>query len=79
MNKALPDRARSTLHLVAIGVVLVAAFQACIGWFRDRVLLFLVTRMEVSAERGVLQHLLRLPFPVLDKMTVGERLQAITA
>ena len=76
MNTALPDRARSTLHLVAIGVVLVAAFQACIGWFRDKVLLFLVTRMAVSAERGVLQHLLRLPFPVLDKMTVGERLQA---
>ena len=77
MNTALPDRARSTLHVVAAGVLLVAAFQACIGWFRDRVLLFLVTRMEVSAERGVLQHLLRLPFPLLDKMTVGERLQAI--
>ena len=59
-----------------LGVLLVAAFQACIGWFRDRVVLFLVTRMAVSAERGVLQHLLRLPFPVLDKMTVGERLQA---
>jgi ABC-type bacteriocin/lantibiotic exporter with double-glycine peptidase domain len=77
MDKALPDRARSTLHVVAVGVLLVAAFQACIGWLRDRVLLFLVTRMEVSAERGVLQHLLRLPFPLLDKMTVGERLQAI--
>jgi len=77
MNKALPDRAPSTLHVVAMGVVLVAAFQACTGWLRDRVLLFLVTRMEVSAERGVLQHLLRLPFPLLDRMTVGERLQAI--
>jgi ABC-type bacteriocin/lantibiotic exporter with double-glycine peptidase domain len=77
MNKALPDRARSTLHVVATGVLLVAVFQACLGWLRDRVLLFLVTRMEVSSERGVLQHLLRLPFPVLDKMTLGERLQAI--
>jgi ATP-binding cassette subfamily B protein len=77
MNEALPDRARSTLHVVAMGVVLVAVFQAAIGWLRDRVLLFLVTRMEVSAERGVLQHMLRLPFPLLDKMTVGERLQAI--
>ncbi|WP_242345364.1 ABC transporter transmembrane domain-containing protein [Anaeromyxobacter terrae] len=77
MNQALPDRARSTLHVVALGVVLVAAFQACTGLLRDRVLLFLVTRMEVSAERGILQHLLRLPFPVLDRMTLGERLQAI--
>jgi len=78
MNQALPDRARSTLHVVAIGVVLVAAFQAVTGWLRDRVLMFLVTRMEVSAERGVLQHLLRLPFPILDRMTIGERLQAFT-
>jgi ATP-binding cassette, subfamily B, bacterial len=77
MNQALPDRARSTLHVLAVGVVLVAAFQASLGWLRDRVLLFLVTRIEVSAERGVLQHLLRLPFPMLDRMTLGDRLQAI--
>jgi ATP-binding cassette, subfamily B, bacterial len=77
MNQALPDRARSTLHVVAVGVLLVAAFQASLGWLRDRVLLFLVTRVEVSAERGVLQHLLRLPFPTLDRMTLGDRLQAI--
>jgi ABC-type bacteriocin/lantibiotic exporter with double-glycine peptidase domain len=78
MDTALPDRARSTLHLVAVGVVLVAAFQASIGWIRGRVLLFLVTRVSVSAERGLLQHLLRLPFPFLEKMTLGERLQAFT-
>ncbi len=78
MDRALPDRARSTLHLVAVGVVLVAAFQAWIGWVREKVLLFLVTRIDISAERGLLQHLLRLPFPYLDKMTLGERLQAFT-
>jgi ABC-type bacteriocin/lantibiotic exporter with double-glycine peptidase domain len=78
MNTALPDRARSTLHVVAVGVVLVTAFQAWMGWLRERILLFLVTRIAVSAERGLLQHMLRLPFPFLDKLTLGERLQAIT-
>ena len=78
MDRALPDRARSTLHLVAVGVVLVALFQALIGWVRERVMLYLVTRVEVSAEGGLLQHMLRLPFPLLDKMTLGERLQAFT-
>ena len=78
MNTALPDRARSTLHLVAVGVVLVAAFQAWIGWFRTKLLLFLATRVDVSAEGGLLQHLLRLPFAYLDKLTLGERLQAFT-
>jgi ATP-binding cassette, subfamily B, bacterial len=78
MNTALPDRARSTLHVVAAGIVLVAAFQAWVGWLRERVLLYLVTRVAVSAERGLLHHLLRLPFPFLDRMTLGERLQAFT-
>ncbi|HVP65977.1 MAG TPA: ABC transporter transmembrane domain-containing protein [Anaeromyxobacteraceae bacterium] len=78
MNRALPDRARSTLQVAAVGVVLVAAFQAWTGFVRERILLFLVTRLEVSAERGLLQHLLALPFPVLDRMTLGERLQAFT-
>jgi len=78
MNTALPDRARSTLQVVALGVVLLAAFQAWIGWIRENVLLFLVTRVSLSAERGLLQHMLRLPFPFLDKMTLGERLQAFS-
>jgi len=78
MNTALPDRARSTLRVVAAGVALVAAFQGWLGWLRERVLLFLATRISISAERGLLQHLLRLPFPVLDGMTLGERLQAMT-
>jgi ABC-type bacteriocin/lantibiotic exporter with double-glycine peptidase domain len=78
MDTALPDRAPSTLHLVAAGVVLVAAFQAWLGFLRERILLFLVTRIDVSAERGLLQHMLRLPFPFLDRMTLGERLQAMT-
>ena len=78
MNRALPDRALQTLYLVAAGVIFVAAFQAWIGWVRERVLLFIVTRLEVSSERGVLQHLLQLPFAGLEKMTLGERLQAFT-
>jgi len=78
MNRALPDRARSTLHVVALGVVLVAASQAWLGFLRERILLFLTTRVAVSAERGLLRHLLRLPFAVLERMTMGERLQAIT-
>jgi ATP-binding cassette subfamily B protein len=78
LGLVVPDRARSMLHLVAVGVILVAAFQAWIGWVREKVLLYLVTRIDVSAEGGLLQHLLRLPFPYLDKMTLGERLQAFT-
>ncbi len=76
MNQALPDGAWSTLKLVAAGVLLVAGFQAWTGWIRERTLLYLATRLETSAERGFLEHLLRLPFPFLQKKTLGDMLQA---
>lgn len=76
MNQALPDGAWSTLKLVAAGVMLVAVFQAWVGWVRERTLLYLVTRLETSAEQGFLEHLLRLPFPFLQKRTLGDMLQA---
>ena len=76
MNQALPDGAWSTLKLVAAGVLLVAAFQAWTGWIRERTLLYLATRLETSAERGFLEHLLRLPFSFLQKKTLGDMLQA---
>lgn len=76
MNQALPDGAWSTLKLVTAGVLLVAAFQAWTGWIRERTLLYLATRLETSAERGFLEHLLRLPFPFLQKKTLGDMLQA---
>lgn len=78
MNQALPDGAWATLKLVAAGVLLIAFFQAWMGWIRERTLLFLVTRMEVSVERGFLEHLLRLPFPFLQKKTLGDLLQAFS-
>jgi ABC-type bacteriocin/lantibiotic exporter with double-glycine peptidase domain len=76
MNQALPDGAWSTLKLVAAGVLLVAAFQAWTGWIRERMLLYLATRLETSVELGFLEHLLRLPFPFLQKKTLGDMLQA---
>lgn len=78
MDRALPDGARSLLHLVALGVVLVALFQAWASWLREQTLLFLTTRLEVAAERGFLEHLLRLPFPFLQQKTLGDFLQAFS-
>jgi len=78
MDRALPDGAGSLLRVIALGVVLVAACQAWTGWIRDRILLFLITHVEVTSERGFLEHLLKLPFPFLQKKTLGELLQAFS-
>lgn len=76
MNRALPDGAGTTLKLVTLGVLMVAVFQAWTGWVRERALLYLATRLEASAKRGFLEHLLKLPFPFLQSKTLGELLQA---
>ena len=76
LNRALPDGAASLLGLVAAGTLLVALFQAWLGWLRGRTLLFLVNHVEVATETGFLNHVLRLPFALLQRKTVGELLQA---
>jgi ABC-type bacteriocin/lantibiotic exporter with double-glycine peptidase domain len=78
VDRALPDGARSMLALAAAGAAAVAAFQALTGWLRERMLLYLATRAELAFQRGVLEHLLRLPFPELERRPLGERLQAFT-
>jgi ATP-binding cassette subfamily B protein RaxB len=76
MDRALPDGARSLLGLVVAGMLLATVHQVWIGWIQERVLLFLATRVNVSAERGFLEHALRCPFPFLQSRTLGELMQA---
>ena len=76
LNRALPDGAETLLVVVAVGIVLTALFQGWLNWLRGRFLLFMVNRMEVAAERGFLDHVLRLPFAFLQGTTLGDLLQA---
>ena len=76
MDRALPDGARSLLGLVMAGMFLATLHQIWIGWIQERVLLFFATRLDVSAERGFLEHALRCPFPFLQDRTLGELMQA---
>ena len=76
MDRALPDGARSLLGLVVAGMFLATVHQVWIGWIQERVLLFFTTRLELSAERGFLEHALRCPFPFLQGRTLGELMQA---
>ena len=78
MNRALPDGATSLLWIVLVGLFLATAHQVWIGWIRDRILLFVSTRVEVSAERGFLEHALRCPFPFLQARTLGQLMQAFS-
>ena len=76
VNRALPDGAGSLLGLVAAGIVLMALGHAWIDYVRGCALLYFTQRMDLAAERGLLEHILSLPFPDLRLRPVGEWLQA---
>lgn len=79
LGQALPDGAASLLRLVTMCVVLAALFTGAVAWFRERAVLHLVTTLEVAIKRGFLDHVLRLPFPLLQGRTLGELLQSFSA
>lgn len=76
MGKALPDSAVGLLRLVASAVVAVAVFTGAVTWLRERIVLYLLTRLELSIKRGLLEHVLHLPFPQLQARSLGDLLQA---
>ncbi len=76
MDRALPEGGRSLLAVVAFGMVLVALFQAWIGWLRQRTILFLEVRLEAGLGHDFIAHMLALPFPFLHSKRIGDLLQA---
>ncbi|HEX6865389.1 MAG TPA: hypothetical protein VF414_21355, partial [Thermoanaerobaculia bacterium] len=79
VREAMDGASRPYLHLIALGVLAVALFQAWSGLLRERAVLALDSRLELSLGRGFLGHLLGLPFPFLHRKTVGDFLQAFNA
>jgi ATP-binding cassette, subfamily B, bacterial len=76
MGKALPDSAVGLLRLIAAAVVAVAVFTGAVSWLRERIILYLLARLELSIKRGFLEHVLHLPFPYLQARSLGDLLQA---
>lgn len=76
MGKALPDSAVGLLRLIAAAVIAVAVFTGAVSWLRERIILYLLTRLELSIKRGLLEHVLHLPFPHLQARSLGDLLQA---
>ncbi|HET9954835.1 MAG TPA: ABC transporter transmembrane domain-containing protein [Polyangiaceae bacterium] len=79
LDTALPDGAESMLYLLTLGIVMGAASQAWFAWFREAALRFLHARVLTSLNRGLLEHVLHLPFSYHQQKGLGELTQVVTA
>lgn len=75
VDQAFPQGARSLFLVLVAGNLAAGLFQTWIGWLEQQFFLYFQVRLDALLERGVLIHLLRLPFPFLQSKTVGELLQ----
>lgn len=78
VDQAFPQGAISLFYVLVIGNLAVGLFQAWISWLEQHFFLYFQIRLDALLERGVLIHLLRLPFPFLQSKTVGELMQGFS-
>lgn len=78
LDRALPEGASSMLLMLSLGLVLTALFRGWVGWLREVTLLVFATKFEASLSKGLLEHVLWLPFRQLQQKTLGELLQAFS-
>jgi ATP-binding cassette, subfamily B, bacterial len=76
VDRAFPNRARDLLWVIVGGMVLVALFQAWIGWLERRFAVYLQVRIDAVLERGLFAHVLRLPHAFTERKSLGQLLQA---
>jgi ABC-type bacteriocin/lantibiotic exporter with double-glycine peptidase domain len=78
VDQVFPQGARSLFHIVVAGSLLMALFDAWLGWVQQKYLLYIETRVNAILERGLLNHLLRLPYDFLQTKTVGQLMQGFS-
>lgn len=78
VDKAFPEGATSLFYVLVAGTLVTGLFQAWVAWLEQQFFLYFQTRIDTLLERGVLIHVLRLPFPYLQSKTVGELMQGFS-
>lgn len=76
VDRAFPEAAPDLLWAIVLGMVLVALFQSWIDWLERSLAQHLQTRLDAILERGLLVHVLRLPYRYIEKKTLAQLMQA---
>lgn len=77
-----PAGITKTLHVLAIGIILLNVFQVLLSAFRSQLLLYMSQKLDIELLLGYYHHVLRLPMDFFGTRKVGEiisRFQDATA
>ncbi|HEY5808274.1 MAG TPA: ABC transporter transmembrane domain-containing protein [Povalibacter sp.] len=75
IDEALPNASTELLYGILAGMVLVALLRSAAGWLEQRIVQRLQIHLDASLERGLLAHVLRLPYRFLEGKSVGQLMQ----
>jgi ABC-type bacteriocin/lantibiotic exporter with double-glycine peptidase domain len=76
---ALPDGASRLLTVVALGLVVITLQGALLGWWRDRLMRAIDTRLQLNAAAAAFGQLIRLPYALAARREVGVSLQLVAS
>lgn len=79
LDTALPEAARSTLGLLALGTVVAAAHTAWAGWLHERISVVLQHRLEARCLDDLVRRYLATPFQKLSETDFGGTGQTFAA
>ena len=79
VDQALPNDATSMVDIIGGLILATTLLRVWMSWLRERIILALATKVEAAAETDFLNHVLRLPFAVLQKKRFADLLQGFLA
>ena len=77
IDKVLVHRGLTTLHVLVLGMLAIAAFEALLGTLRNYVLSHTTTRVDVELGSRAFGHLLNLPLSYFEARRVGDSVARI--
>lgn len=80
IDKALAHQSISTLNIIAIGMIIVALFEACMTFARSYIFTHTTSRIDVTLSSRLFNHLFSLPLRYFETRRVGDtaaRVQAL--
>jgi ABC-type bacteriocin/lantibiotic exporter with double-glycine peptidase domain len=75
VDDAFPQSSASLVTSLVLGMILIALLKGWAGWLEQRCVQLLQTRLDAILERGLLLHLMRLPFRYIESRSLGELMQ----